>query len=545
MASPFDPFRPLYDPRRWFATRPDPAGRPAERPAARPGRSSGRLAPDANARNREDAVRAATHILRWAEADLEKGVLVGAGPKVPRRTRGWSDNGRRQAPLTESELRGWAGTRMHHGQVSDHETHPELQGDQWPIAERDMRRTDSSVGAIWRATRDSLLSARWSFKPGDSDHPVSRRLADTANRLFGFNGYTGRLLRPWENALEQAVLYFPVGFRYGEVRFRRMRNGRIDIIDPWVDREPTAHYRWVFDDQGDWIGVQQKAPVGDLGRTLGPGPFIPADELVYLAHGVEGQNLSGCGALRPAYDPLSRKRDVEDLSMAATERWSNGVPEIVIDEQGAQDAGVSPAELEQQAQQVRQSVAAFLTGDCAWIETTPWVLVKQFGGDLDPSRAMAQIEALDGAIKGTFLLQFLNLGTTPTGSRSVGEVHHDLWRTSLCQVLDRVAAAYNGCQRPGGGVIGRWVDLNWAGVDPDLYPRLEHAGLSVDPLVDAITSGKIESLTTARWLDPENQSDRDRVRHRVGFGLERTDRTTPPAVEVDDPAPTTSPEALP
>jgi len=490
----------MYDPRRWFAKHREPAARPIAAPPVAPATPTAPL--DASPRD----------------------PLVGGGIRVPRRTRGWSAESRNQAPPTESELRGWAGTRMYHGQTTGHEEHPELQGDGWPIAERDMRRTDSSVGAIWRATRDSLLSARWSFKPGDSDHPVSRELADVANRLFGFNGHTGRLLRPWENALEQAVLYYPVGFRYGEVRFRRMPNGRIDIVDPWVDREPSAHYRWLFDDAGDWIGVQQRPPMGDLGRVLGSGPCIPADELIYLAHGVEGQNLSGCGALRPAYDPLTRKRDIEDLAMAATERWSTGVPELVIDESGVEAGVISRADLEQQAQKVRQSVGDFLTGDCAWIETTPWVSVRQFGGDLDPSRAMAQVEALDGAIKGTFLLQFLNLGTTPTGSRSVGEVHHDLWRVSLCQVLDRVAAAYNGHQRPGGGVIGRWVDLNWriAGrpVDPDLYPRLEHAGLSVDPLVDAITNGKVESLTSAGWLDPKNQADRDRVRHRVGFGIE-------------------------
>lgn len=429
----------------------------------------------------------------------------------------------------ERKTKGWAGSRVAFGVLSDHESNPALRRGGWPRAEREMRRTEASVGAIWRATRDSLLSARWSWRAGDSTDPVSRRLADEANRLFGLMGYGGRMRRPWENALEQAILFYPVGWRYGEVRFELTEWG-IDIVDPWVDREPIAHDRWVFDEQDDWIGVIQKAPSGDLGRALGSGtgPFIPAEELVLLAHGVEGQNLEGCGALRPAWDTFERKRAVQDFQMEAVERWSRGIPEIVIDEVAAEEAGVSKAELKKQVERVRASITAFLAGDAAWIESTPYVRVQTFGGELDPSKASSLIESLDGAIKSTMLLQFLNLGTTPTGSRAVGEVHHDLWRTSLCQVLDRVSAAYGGHRRAGGGVIGRWVELNYPSVTSEQLPRLVHAGLSVDPLVDAL--GQLPALTAAGWVDPANAADREKVRHRIGLGVEHHERMEAPPV---------------
>lgn len=515
MAAPAE-FYPWYDPRRWITRGAVEVAPPAAPPpVARPD----------------------------VPAAPERDTPIIGGDLLARRTRGWASQERAAAPMTAAELRGWAGTRAFKGYVSGHETNPALIGDGWVLTEREMRRTDYSVAAAWRAIRDSLLSARWSFKPGDSDDPVSRQITDAANRLFGFGGHTGRLDRPWEQALEQAILFFSLGWRYGETLFRRMPNGRIDIVDPWVDREPIAHDRWVFDDAGRWLGVIQKPPMGDLGRALGPAPFIPADELVYLSHGVEGMALEGCGALRPAWDAWSRKRDIEDLSMSATEWWSRSVPKIVIDDSATRDGRLSQADLHEQAQQVRGSVRSFLTGDAAWMETTPHVDVVTYGGDLDPSRSQRQIEALDMAIKATVLLGFLNLGTTPTGSRSVGEVHRDLWVASLCQVLDRIAAAYNGHQRPGGGVIGRWVDLNWPNIDPDQYPRLEHAGLSADPLVDAISGGQVDSLTNSGWLDPTNQNDRDRVRHRIGLGLERRDRTrTPGPPEVGGSAPT-SPEA--
>lgn len=427
----------------------------------------------------------------------------------------------------ERKTKGWAGSRISGGVLTDHESNPALRRDGWARAEREMRRTDDSVGAIWRATRDSLLSARWSWRAGDSTDPVSQGLADEANRLFGFMGYGGRLERSWEDGLEQLILFYPVGYRYGEVRFE-LRGGRIDIVEAWVDREPFAHREWIFDDDGNWIGVVQKPPCGDLGRSMGSaGPFIPADELVLLAHGVEGQNLEGCGALRPAYDAFLRKRAVQDFQMEAVERWSRGVPEIVIDEVAAEEANLSKPDLKKQVDRVRASITAFLAGDAAWIESTPYVRVQTFGGDLDPSKTSSLIESLDGAIKGALLLQFLNLGTTPTGSRSVGEVHQDLWRTSLCQVLDRISAAYGGHRRPGGGVIGRWAELNYPNITSEQLPRLVHAGLSVDPLVDAL--GQFPALTAAGWVNPANEADREKVRHRIGLGVEHIERMAPPA----------------
>ncbi|MCB9553480.1 MAG: hypothetical protein H6705_16685 [Myxococcales bacterium] len=510
---------PWYDPRTWFS--PAPTEEPWTWPTPAPTPAATKATPP----------------------------IIGANKRTrtPRRTRGWADASRYAAPK-DGELRGHSGTRVHGGRIG-HELNPELQGDRWPIAEREMRRTDYSVGAMWRATRDMLLSAVWCFVPGEADDEVSRMLTDEANRLFGFAGYPGRLDRPFEEALEQALLYYPVGVRCGEVRFERTPNGRIDIVDPWVDRLPESIDRWIFDEQGRWLGVVQKPPVGDLARGgAGAGPFIPADELVYLAHGVEGQAMEGCGAHRPIWDAQRRKKDIEDLAMEATERWSRGVPRIIVDEAGAAEANISRADLEAQVQKVRQGLVDWFVGDCAWFEETPWVRVEKFGGDLDPSKALQQIEALDGATKGAVLLQWLNLGTTPTGSRSVGQVHRDLWIASLVQVLDRVAAAYNGCHRPGGGVIGRWVELNWSGIRPEQYPRLEHAGLAVDPLADAITAGVIDRLTAAGWLDPDDQADRDRVRHRIGLALQKVgkgpaiSRRPDGADPATDPTPATAPE---
>ncbi len=416
-------------------------------------------------------------------------------------------------------MRGWSGTSIFAGRPSGIESNPDLQHALWPQVARQMLRTDATLGAAWEATSSTLLSASWVYEPGDPDSPFSRQLAQDANEMFGFAGHGSQMGRDWETALSQMVLYMPVGFRYAEQRFRYDPvSQRVILADPWVDRDPTAHDRWLFDANGQWVGVQQRFATGDAVPTdIQTAPVIPAESLVLLNRGQDGQNLSGTGALRPVYFSYKLKRDLADMSAIAAERWAVGVPNIVVDWPMAQEQGISRGDLDTQLGEVRESVAMLLQQDAAHVETTPYVRLEQFGGDLDPSKILSLIEAQDAALLQGFLLQFLRLGTTNTGARSVGEVHQGTWRRSLINVLDRIAAAFSGAPRPGGGVIGRWVELNHGPVDPRLLPRLRHSGLTVDPLLELVN--QLPALTSAGWVNPD-MADRNALRRRMGLDPE-------------------------
>lgn len=437
----------------------------------------------------------------------------------------------RKAP---PHLRGWSGTSVYAGRVSGHELNPDLAHDRWPRTVREMRRTDDAIGASMEALISTLLSATWVCEAGEESSAFSRYLADNANCMFGFGGYPGRLMHSWEDSLAQGLLYYSDGVRYGEVKYQYNPSlKQIDIVDPWVDRDLTAHEQWIFDGPR-WVGVEQSYPLGEAINSRQK-PVIPAEDLVLLTRGVEGQNLSGTGALRPIYMAWKRKRDLIDMLMIATERWAIGTPNLIIDETGARDAGVPHAELALQVEQVRASVDLFLKGDSARIESTPFVRVDTYGGTLDPSALLSLIEQCNQSIMLGFLLQFLHLGTTNSGSRAVGEVHQETWRRSLIQILDRVASAYNGCHRPGGGVIGRWVELNWPGVDPRLYPRLKHSGLDINPLLDLLVRAP-HLASGSEWLKP-SLADRNAVRRAIHLDPE----LPPPEPELSDEAAGVSP----
>lgn len=415
--------------------------------------------------------------------------LFGLSATVPRRTRGWS------------------GTRIHSGKVTGHELNPALTGWRWACEARMMRRTDDAIAAGWHATLASLLSARWSWAPGDPEDGLSRQIASELDQCWS------RLRRPWSRALQQALLYLPDGARYGEIAWGRGPTGRIDVIDAWVDREMTAHDRWLI--EGDqWLGVQQRLPMGEASQGCNA-PVIPADELVYLGHGVEGQNLDGTGLLRPIWHRWKQRVDVLDMSMGAVERWHQPVPMVSVDTAKARELGLTNAELEQQIHEVEQGIAAFLVGDAAYMRRTDCVRVETYGGDVKLADSVPLMDHLDGSILRGFLLQLLTLGTTSTGSRSVGEVHESIWRNSLLVPLDDVAEAYSGPARPGGGVAGRWCELNYGSIHPDRLPRLEHSGLSVDPLIDLIE--RLDSQKLSIFDIGSTRSDRDSLRRRMGL----------------------------
>lgn len=427
-----------------------------------------------------------SHLRGRRRADPEPGSLFGRGRTVPRRARGWS------------------GTRVHGGRVSGYEDNPELRGAAWFADARRMR-TDDAIDTGIYATMAALMTARWSWAPGDPEHGFSRQLADEVAAMWA------RMRRPWSKQLYQALAYLFDGARYAETLWGIGPTGQIDVLDAWLDREMTAHDRWVIEGD-DWLGVYQRYPMGD---AAGPDAraFIPADELTLLTHGVSGMNLDGRGILRSLWHQWKRRVDTFDMTMAAQERWHQPVPVTSVNTALARELGLTPAEIEQQIADVEDGIFAFVTGDAASMRRTDVVGLETFGGDIKPSDGVANSAHIDSTILRRFLLQMLTLGGSSGGSFNLAETHKTMWRDSLLIPCDDVAEAFSGVARPGGGVAGRWVELNYGEVHPDLLPKLEHSGLSVDPLINLVQALDAQKLSL--FGIGSTRTDKDALRRRL------------------------------
>jgi hypothetical protein len=428
-----------------------------------------------------------------------------------------------KASFLRPRQQGSSGTTLIGGRIRNEEPNSNLVGKEWAEEAMDMLRTDDSVQAAWEAISSTLLSAKWIAEPGDSSSPFSVQLADDANKLFGFNGYTSRMDRSWEEIVSELLLHEYIGFRYAEPIWQyRPEIGYVDLIDI-ADRDPRVHDRWIIN--GPRLeAVSQMPPMVDaqsklfsphlITQSMCGGPTMLATDILLLTRGRTGQNYEGRGLARGAYFLRKLKNHVLDMISIASERWAFSTPLIKGDREAARAAGIADTEYDAQLEAARTSLANYMAEEASYLESTPFISFEAWGGNLDASSMLEIVNYCDIGILRCFLVQFLALGVNDTGSRAVGSVQESFFRRACINVLDRIAAGMNGVSRPGGGVIGRWVELNHGRVDASLLPKLVHSGLELDTLMEF--SSQIPGLTSAGWLIPDLDA-RNTLRRRLAL----------------------------
>ena len=90
-----------------------------------------------------------------------------------------------------------------------------------------------------------------------------------------------------------------------------------------------------------------------------------------------------------------------------------------------------------------------------------------------------------------------------------------MFRRAAINLCDIVASQISGCDRRGGGTIGRLIRWNYGYVDPSKLPRLTHTGLDTDDLAESL--GMLPGLVQSGLLTPDDELERA-IRERLGAG---------------------------
>ena len=146
---------------------------------------------------------------------------------------------------------GISGTNLLGGAISGKEQNPQLRGRNWVLTAEDMLATDPIVKRSWSVVKQTLLSARWIFKPGIEGDQTSEELARFANEAFGFDGYAGMMDISFEDQLNYLLEFIPMGWRYAEEIYYIEKDsiGQEKIfLKKFADREPSSHQRWLSAD---------------------------------------------------------------------------------------------------------------------------------------------------------------------------------------------------------------------------------------------------------------------------------------------------------
>ena len=369
--------------------------------------------------------------------------------------------------------RGITGTQISGGTITGKEQNAQLTGLNWVQEAEEMLRTDPIVRRSWHMLRQTLLSASWRFIPGIENDPVAEELARYANECWGFDGYAGQMSISWEDQLAYLFEFVPLGYRYAEEIYKVCPDseGKVRVwLSHYADREPSAHQKWLSRDAQQLDGVIQNT----VGITYTPEP-IPANKLLLLTLNKTGSNFEGVGMLRPVWWWWRTKQ--RDICRAQ----------------------------------------AFVSAEQSYLVENPAVKFETYVAtpNVYADGPINIITKCDSQIAAAFLSQFADLGNTETGARSVGEIHHMVFRRAAINLCDVIASAVSGVDRRGAGTIGRLIRWNYGAVDPSKLPKLTHSGLDTDELAESL--GALPGLVQAGLITPDDELERA-IRDRLGAG---------------------------
>lgn len=280
-----------------------------------------------------------------------------------------------------------------------------------------MRKSDSQVKMALLALVNPIVNARWSIQPpGDpekGDPPTAKELEATKYiNSWWFDESFG-----WELTLRQILSLFWAGFSVFEKVYTY--DGKYYRLKTLGQRLQNTIVEWEV--EGDeLIRVRQYIDAGTQAGQY----FIPAEKLCIFTYDQEGNDYRGQSVLRAAYKHWYYKDTFYRIQGIQIERWSTGIPRIKETGETTVNEDQKQAAINA-ARDLRAHEEAFL------------YVPSGFDIDLIDSGAGKMIDAQpaiqhhDASILKAIMAQFLELGQTETGARSLGETLKDMYLMGL------------------------------------------------------------------------------------------------------------------
>lgn len=264
---------------------------------------------------------------------------------------------------------------------------------------------------------------------------------------------------------------------------------------------------WKVDEAGRLVAVEQQGPRGNSGAwvTL----ELPADRVLLYTWQRQGTDWSGRSAFRAVqYIAGYVMPTLLKLVGVTLQREGAGIPVVTSKD--------SDAELttEQRTQLVTLMANLVAHESANVVMPKGWQLEWVFSGGANKGHVLEVWRELGIVVLQQLGAQQLALGSSNTGSRSVGEVHDARARDKVREVLGFTESVLNGDEGfAHTGLVQRLVRFNFGALP--VYPRVKltmrRPELPVGELTTAASQAKSAGLLTPT-LDDENS-----LRERLGF----------------------------
>lgn len=397
---------------------------------------------------------------------------------------------------------GITGTNLLGGFITNKDKNPMLTGRLKYEIFDEMLITDPIISRSFLLLKNTLLSSKFKFVASNENDAESKDYAKFMNMALGLDGEVSMLRdSSFESILDIITLFIPYGFRYLECIYYLAKDDK-GVERVWLanlqDREPTAHYKWISENGSDLSAVQQLSMIGGV-----PSEPIPADKLLLFTLNKTGANFEGQGLLRPCYFWWNQKQSLANLASLGFSRWTAPTPVVKVDRSAIEASGYSDEDVDTMIQNAAIQASNYASLEQSFLVANAVISFESFGGgsNFNASQLKEYLNEVDNQLSGVFLSNFLNLGISSTGSRSVGEVHSEFFRLAMLNILEYICSIFNGKNRSGGGLVGRLLSYNFGEVSPSKFPRLVAYGLDTDELSKSMFS--LPQLVSAGLLNPD------------------------------------------
>jgi hypothetical protein len=346
----------------------------------------------------------------------------------------------------------------------------------WPsnILVYNRMRTDAQIDALIKSVTLPLRRLNWMIAPNGARDEV---VEDISNQLrLPIQGdadefvVRGRPRFNHDNHLRLALLAPTV---FGHMPFEIV--GEVDATDlSWklsklAARMPQTIAKFNVARDGGLDSIVQYDPT-----NYNPAP-IPISQLVVYTWELEGGNWAGRSMLRPLYKHWLLKDRLLRIDAIKNERFGAGIPV------GTAPPGGDPADYQKLASATRASE----TGGVGLPDGSTLDIMGIRGTLPD---TIASIRYQDEAMARSFLAMFLQLGTTETGSRALGESFIDFFQDALWGFVKWYTGITNEY------LINDIVDWNWG--EDEQAPMLvavenDERPLGVGDLAALVQSGAL------------------------------------------------------
>lgn len=331
---------------------------------------------------------------------------------------------------------------------------PNLRGPQGIKTYDKMRRGDAQIRGTLRLVKTPITAAEWWIQPASQ----SQKDLDVAD-FVNWNLFSA-MHHPWGRFLWECLSFLDFGFYTFEKVWEwgvwtPEKGGRhsrdVVYLSKLAPRHPLSIVEWDYDRYGEPLGIKQQVQREDEGFSE---VNIPYKKLLVFTLDEESDNPEGMSILRSAYKHWYYKDNLYKIDAIQKERHGIGIPDIMLPPGFSANDKTKAEEL---GRNLRTNEQAHIVRPPGWVVG----FVELQGQPVD---ALKSAEHHDLMIARNVLAQFMNLGSTTSGSRALGGSQLEIFVKALRYVSGIIAQQFNTY------LIPQLVDYNF---EVKRYPKLK------------------------------------------------------------------------